>query len=124
MTTTGLLNGLKILVVEDEVLVAMDLAHMIRRLGGDVLGPVGTVRGATEVMEQTEIDGAVMDLGLGRESGSGVAERLLANGVPILLTTGYGDQALPDALAHVPRLSKPYSMTDFQRLAAEHFLRS
>jgi hypothetical protein len=76
------------------------------------------------MIEEGEIDGAVMDLGLGRESSSGLAERLLASGVPILLTTGYADQTLPGALAHVPRLSKPYSMTAFQKLAAEHFVRS
>jgi DNA-binding LytR/AlgR family response regulator len=123
MTASKPLDGLKILVVEDEFLVAMDLENMIQTLGGEVLGPAGTVTAATELIDKKEVHGAVLDLALGGENSLSLAQRLLASGVPILLTTGYSGQTLPETLAHVPRLSKPYSKTHFQQLATLHFAR-
>jgi len=123
MTASKPLDGLKILVVEDEFLVAMDLGKMIQTLGGEVLGPVGTVSAATELLAKQEVHGAVLDVALGRENSVSLAQRLLARGVPILLTTGYSGQMLPETLAHVPRLPKPYCKTSFQQLATLHFAR-
>ncbi len=124
MTTSRPLDGVKILVVEDELLIAMELGNMIQTLGGEVLGPVSTVRAATELLDKTEVHGAVLDVGLGTENSVSLAERLLSDGVRILLTTGYSDQMLPETLAHAPRLSKPYGKTSFQQLAILHFGRS
>jgi two-component SAPR family response regulator len=123
MTASKPLDGLKILVVEDEFLVAMDLGNMIQTLGGEVLGPVSTVSAATELLEKEEVHGAVLDVALGGENSLSLAEQLLASGVPILLTTGYSGQMLPETLAHVPRLPKPYGKTSFQQLATLHFAR-
>ncbi|MFL6416415.1 MAG: response regulator [Bryobacteraceae bacterium] len=123
MTTSRSLDGLKILVVEDEFLVAMELGNIIQSLGGEVVGPVSTVSAATELLESTEVHGAVLDFGLGTENSVLLAQRLIASGVPILLTTGYSGQMLPETLAHAPRLSKPYGKTSFQELATLHFAR-
>jgi DNA-binding LytR/AlgR family response regulator len=123
MTTSKPLDGLRILVVEDEFLVAMELGGMIQTLGGEVLGPVSTVSAATELLEKAEVHGAVLDVALGGENSLSLAQRLLASGVPILLTTGYSGQMLPETLAHAPRLSKPYGKTSFQQLATLHFAR-
>ncbi|HYP12937.1 MAG TPA: hypothetical protein VEQ63_03360 [Bryobacteraceae bacterium] len=124
MTAAPLLNGLNILVVEDEFLIAMELARMIRSLGGQVLGPVSTVIAGTELLQKSSVDGAVVDINLGRESSAPLAEELLARGVPLVLTTGYSEAMLPNALARVPRLSKPYTRNGFQEIAAAHFVRS
>jgi len=123
MTASKPLDGLKILVVEDEFLVAMELGNMIQTLGGEVLGPVSTVSAATELLEKEEVHGAVLDFALGGENSVSLAQRLLASGVPILLTTGYSGQMLPETLAHAPRLPKPYGKTSFQQLATLHFAR-
>jgi DNA-binding LytR/AlgR family response regulator len=123
MTTSKPLDGLRILVVEDDFLIAFELGGMIEGLGGEVLGPVSTLNAATELLEKAEVHGAVLDLGLGAENSAGLAQRLLASGIPILLSTGYSDQTLPETLAHTPRLSKPYGKTSFEQLATLHFAR-
>ena len=66
MTTSKPLDGLRILIVEDEFLVAMELDSMIQNLGGEVLGPVSTVGGATELLNKTEVHGAVLETHLAR----------------------------------------------------------
>src|SRR3954468_7744379 len=59
MTASKPLDGLKILVVEDEFLVAMNLGNMIQTLGGEVLGPVGTVSAAIELLEKRKCMGGI-----------------------------------------------------------------
>jgi DNA-binding LytR/AlgR family response regulator len=117
----GVLEGMKILVVEDEFIVALELSRMIRQLGGEVLGPVSSVAEATRLSQTPELDGAMMDIRLGRESSISLAEDLLARGVAVVLTTGYAENMLPDNLAHAPRLSKPYTRDAFQEVASKHF---
>jgi DNA-binding NarL/FixJ family response regulator len=119
-----LLNGLNILIVEDEFLIAMQLTRMIRDLGGRVLGPVSTVIAGTELLQRSAVDGAVVDINLGKESSASLTEELLARGVPVVLTTGYSVDMLPDSLAQLPRISKPYTKNGVQEMAAAYFVRS
>jgi DNA-binding LytR/AlgR family response regulator len=114
---------LNILVVEDEFLIAMELSRMIENLGGHVLGPVGTVMAGTELLHKCAVDGAVVDLNLGRESSTPLAEELLARGVPIVLTTGYSEEMLPKTLAHAPRLTKPYTTSGLHKMVTAQFVR-
>ncbi len=123
MTITAPLEGLAILVVEDEFLVATELARMIRNLGGKVVGPVSTLIAATELLNTSKLDGAVIDVKLGPESSTTLADDLLARGIPFVLTTGYATDMLPENLAHVPVLSKPYSKAGFREVVTKHFTR-
>jgi two-component SAPR family response regulator len=117
------LDGLKILVVEDEFLVAMDLSRMIRNLGGEVLGPVSTLTTATELLQAADLDGAIVDLKLGKISSLPLVEELQARGVPVVLSTGYATEMLPENLAEIPQLSKPYSKASFREIVIHHFSR-
>jgi DNA-binding LytR/AlgR family response regulator len=119
-----LLTGLNILIVEDEFLIAMQLTRMIRDLGGRVLGPVSTVIAGTELLQKSAVDGAVVDINLGKESSASLAEELLARGVPVVLTTGYSVDMLPESLAQLPRIAKPYTKYGVQEIAAAYFVRS
>ncbi len=121
MTSRAPLEGLKILIVEDEFLVAMDLTRMIRRLGAEVLGPVSTPSAATELLQTSKLDGAVMDIKLGDESSAPIAEQLRARGVPVVLTTGYANDMLPESVAGMPMISKPYNAADFREVVTKHF---
>jgi two-component SAPR family response regulator len=123
MTGASTLSGLNILVVEDELLIAMELTRMIRSLGGQVLGPVSTVSAGLDLLQNSAVNGAVVDIKLGKESSASLAEELLARGIPLVLTTGYSEDMLPDALAQVPRLSKPYTRRGFERVAAAYLVR-
>lgn len=102
------LRDRRILIVEDEYLIAADLAELLAEQGAIVVGPVATVPQALALIERegASLDGAVLDVNLRGERSFAVAERLLAVGVRPIFTTGYSDPTLiphPD----LPRLAKP-----------------
>jgi len=111
-------RGLRVLVVEDEFLIAMDLALLLERQGWRVLGPAATVKQALRLLERGEEppDVALLDVNLHGELVTPVAERLRASGIPFVLASAYDRvDLLAPALAGVPNLGKP---TDARRLLA------
>ena len=107
---TPALTGMRLLLVEDEALVAMMVEDMLTDLGCVVVDVAGTVsRGLTVVGDPgLALDGAVLDVNLGGEKVYPVAEMLTARGVPFIFATGYGIAGIAPAYAHVPALAKPY----------------
>lgn len=104
-------RGRRILVVEDEFLIAEDLRESLEDLGAEVVGPFATVAAALAALDRGErIDGATLDVRLGREKSYPVAEALQARGLPFVLLTGYSDRALPDHLRGAPRCAKPFDL--------------
>lgn len=124
MSTARPLVGRRILVIEDELFIAMELRHMVQELGGEVLGPVNNVVAAKQLLEQSEVDGVVMDVRLDNETSAPLAEELLDGGMAVVLTTGYTDDMLPESVRRAPRLSKPYTRSDFEQIATLHFVRA
>jgi CheY-like chemotaxis protein len=102
----------RILVVEDEALIAIMIEEWLRELGCTNLGPVGTVASAMALIDET-VDGAILDISLGRENSFGIADRLTAMGIPFVFATGHADSALPPRFAGSLTLSKPF---DFDAL--------
>ncbi|MEY8839454.1 response regulator [Cribrihabitans sp. XS_ASV171] len=101
----------RILVVEDEYLVAADLSETLQELGATVVGPVSSVQEAlAAVTSDQTLDGATLDVTLGQEKSFGVAEALQKRGVPFVLLTGYDDRSLPENLRDVPRCDKPFDV--------------
>jgi DNA-binding NtrC family response regulator len=99
---------LRILVVEDEYLIAQDMAHEIREMGGEVIGPVPNVDRAMDAIEaETGISAALLDINLGGESVYPIADALVARGVPVIFATGYDDDAIPARYGHLDRCQKP-----------------
>lgn len=98
----------RLLVVEDEPLVAFDNEHGLREAGYEVVATVDNVPDAVRVLEDEPLDLVLLDLNLhGEDSGLDVAEAARAKGVPVLLVTG---QAPPDAAQFaLGTLGKPYS---------------
>jgi len=89
------LAGRRLLVAEDEPLLALELEESLRGLGCEVLGPVSTLEEALHLAaEPGRIDAAVLDINLGGRPSFPVADHLTRRGVPVVFTTGYGD--LPD----------------------------
>lgn len=106
--TPNTLADRRLLVVEDDFLIARDLAEAFQALGADVLGPVASVDDALDLLDDTDrIDGAVLDLNLQGEMSYPVADALLARGVPVAFTTGYDQSVIPPRYAGVPRCEKP-----------------
>src|SRR3982751_5102860 len=111
------LDGRCLLVVEDEYIVATDLARALEDRGAHVIGPAGSIEDALTVLgAHQQIDGAVLDINLRGERVYPVAEALRARGVPFVFVTGYDSWVIPDAYASVPRLEKPVSARALARL--------
>jgi len=102
----------RILVVEDEALVAMLVEDALLDAGFVVIGPARTVSQALEMLKADPPDAAVLDLNLGGENSLSVAEALTARGIPFLVATGYGAAGLPPHMRHIPVLPKPYDPAD------------
>jgi DNA-binding LytR/AlgR family response regulator len=112
----GSLDKRRILVVEDEYLLADELTDELTGQGAIVLGPVPNVeRALALIVEHAPPDGAVLDINLGGQAAYQVADALIDRGVPLVFTTGYDAAALPERFSAVPRCEKPVSM---QRLSA------
>ena len=111
------LRGLRVLIVEDEVLVAMELEYVLRQQGCTVLGPAATVDLAVALIGEGPPDLAVLDLNLRGQSGLPVATALTGRGVLFLVLSGYSETQLQaPELSRAPRLPKP---VDHGRLLGE-----
>jgi len=102
------LQGLRILIVEDNFLVAENLRELLSRCGCDVVGPAPRVEQALSLVAGNELDGALLDINLGDDDCFPIAAALRARDVPFLFLTGYDDQTMiPAEYRQAPRLSKP-----------------
>ena len=97
----------RILVVEDEVLLALTMAQVLEDGGFDVVGPVGSVEMALQLIASNGCDAAVLDINLTRETVEPVAYALKQLGVPFMTVTGYSRTQRPVVFAGSPTLSKP-----------------
>jgi len=112
----------RILVVEDEYLVAEDLAEDLRALGAEVVGPVPTIQKALDAVDSAErLDGAILDVNLRGNMIFPVADRLAARDVPFFFTTGYDAGIIPDRYAAVPRCEKPVTAPRLRQALAQSF---
>jgi DNA-binding LytR/AlgR family response regulator len=111
------LRGRRLLVVEDEYLIAADLTASLESLGVEVIGPAASVEEALSFIENNygRLDGAVLDINLRNERVYPVADALTALGVPFVFTTGYDAAAVPAAYARAPRCEKPIDETQLVR---------
>lgn len=107
--TTGL-EGRRVLIVEDEALVAMLLETMLEDMGCAPVGPVATVDEALDIVTNEEaIDVALLDVNVAGREVFPVAEALTARGVPFVFSTGYGEGGLPEAWRGHPTVQKPFT---------------
>ena len=105
MTT---LSGARVLLVEDEYLIAMMAEDFLVELGATVIGPAGSIDEAIAMISSHEIDAAVLDLNIRGELSERVADALRLRGIPMVCATGYGEGA-EDFAKGSPIIGKPYS---------------
>lgn len=110
------LQGRRILVVEDEALVAMLLEDALGDAGCTILGPTVSVEQSLGLLHDQRPDAAVIDLNLAGESSGPVADALAGMGVPFVVATGYGAEGLPPGHEGVPVLTKPYDPSELIEL--------
>ena len=103
-------EGRKVLVVEDEVIIAMVIEDTLLELGVEIVGPVESLDAALRLAREASIDAAVLDVNIRGGNSYPVADVLDERGIPFVLCSGHGDLALGERHRHRPRLTKPYSM--------------
>ena len=110
MTSSNVLQGTRILIAEDEALVAMDLLDMVEAAGGEVVGPCSSVRACEAALENGEPVAALLDVRLGKEEVFGVAETIAEKGIAIVFHSGHADaEAILTRFPHARFLPKPAS---------------
>ncbi|MGH6865579.1 MAG: response regulator [Methyloceanibacter sp.] len=102
----------RILVVEDEFLVAMVLEHDLRAVGYAIVGPFNSLTSAMEAMCVETYDLAILDINLNGEMVYPLAEELDTRGIPLIFLSGYGPAHFPERLRSLPRVSKPYDLRE------------
>lgn len=102
--------GLRVLVVEDEPVVAMCLEDILDGLGCEPVGPAGRLAEGLVLAEREELGAAILDINLAGERSTPIAEALRRRGVPFAFASGYG--AAPEGFETLPLIEKPYREAD------------
>jgi PAS domain S-box-containing protein len=116
----GKLDGKRILVIEDEPLVAMDLESSLTSAGCEVVGPAGTIEEAKSLVADERYDAALLDVNLAGHAVDEIAAALTQKNCPFAFVTGYGREALPRGFRDAVVLGKPFGQE--QLLAAVEVL--
>ncbi|MGF1605283.1 MAG: response regulator [Rhodothalassiaceae bacterium] len=108
------LRGKRILVVEDEPIVAMSLEGILEDLEAVVVGPVGTVAQALRLAADEGYDAALLDININGERSYPVAELVKNRNIPLVFASGYGDSGW-DGAPEAPVIGKPYNRDQLAR---------
>ena len=104
-----LLPERRILVVEDELLIGLDVRATLQSVGCVVLGPIATVDAAVKTVRADRLDAAVLDINLGGDLSFPIADALAKANVPYLFLTAYARVDLPEPYSYRTVLAKPFS---------------
>jgi CheY-like chemotaxis protein len=110
---------LRVLIVEDEMLVAMNIEDMLLDLGHEVAGLAGRLAPALALANEAEFDLAMLDVNLAGQQSFPVADVLIGRGIPFLFATGYGIKGIPEAYRDRPVLQKPFRAQDLGEALAQ-----
>jgi CheY-like chemotaxis protein len=113
----------RVLVVEDEPLIAMLVQEWLEDLNCEVVGPAASVTGALELIAGVKLDGAVLDVSLGKEESFPIADELRKRGVPFAFATGYGADGLEARFAGTQVLAKPFEQKLFRDVVSRMIVR-
>jgi two-component SAPR family response regulator len=117
------LAGLRVLIVEDMFLIAIDLADQLAGLGCEIVGPDSHVEGALTNIKAHELDGALLDVNLDGETSFPIASALSSRKIPFIFLTGYdGDTIFPAEFRSSPKLPKPVATETLSTMMKQHFV--
>jgi CheY-like chemotaxis protein len=115
---TPRLSGKRLLVVEDEPVLALDIIAALENAGAQVAGSAGTAAEALSAVATASVDAALLDANLRGQPVDEIAAALAARNIPFLFVTGYGPESLPKAFAKTAMLAKPFSHRQLVETAA------
>jgi CheY-like chemotaxis protein len=102
-----ILRGRRILILEDELLVALETKALVWRFGGIVVGPYARVPAALEAIQTQPVDAAILDVNVAGTKSFVVADALQSRNVPYVFSTGYGRDIVPPRFGHAMVVEKP-----------------
>jgi DNA-binding response OmpR family regulator len=114
---------LRVLVVEDEMLLAMQMEDTLADFGCDVVGPVARIADGVELAGSERLDGAILDINVSGADVFPIARQLAERGIPFIFVSGYASTNLPPEWSGRPTLQKPFYPQDLARRMAEAFKR-
>lgn len=109
-----MLRDKRVLVLEDEPIIAMLLEELIEAAGG-VPQCVTSLNAADGALEKSLPDVAILDINVRNLTSFDLARRLIDQGVPFIFASGYGQRVVPPDLAHVPMVTKPYGLHELEQ---------
>jgi CheY-like chemotaxis protein len=112
---------LRILIIEDEMLVAMNIEDMLLDLGHEVAGLAGRLDAALSLAREAEFDLAMLDVNLAGETSFPVAAVLAERSIPFLFATGYGAKGIAEEYRDRPVLQKPFRAQDLHAMLRDSF---
>jgi DNA-binding NtrC family response regulator len=113
------ITGQRLLIVEDELLIALELQHIVEQLGGTVVGPAGSVEGALQLLSDATPNAALLDVNLREGRVTPVAQACWDRSIPFVLVTGYGRLELEEPLLQsAPRVRKPFDRRAIHKVLA------
>ena len=115
------MEGLRILVVEDMLLVADEIEHLLGHFGCEVVGPVMRVADALAAIKQRPPDGALLDVNLNGETGYAIADDLFKRGIPFIFMTGYDINYLLADYRGLPCIQKPFTADELRTMMEKIF---
>ncbi|WP_438751895.1 response regulator [Pararhizobium sp. O133] len=105
----------RVLLVEDEALVAMLVEDFLTEMGFSVVGPAMRLEPALQMAATAEIDFAVLDINLAGKHSFPIAQVLRQRGIPFLFASGYGVAGLAEGFETAPVLQKPFDKSDLEK---------
>lgn len=109
----------RILIVDDEPMIALLMEDWLGELGHDVAGPARDVASALALIGSAPLDAAIVDVTLGKETGYPIAERLAERKIPFVFATGRAEGSLQPPFADAPMLTKPFDFAAVQAAIAK-----
>lgn len=114
-------DRLRVLVIEDEALVAMFVEDTLTEMGHEVGAIASRLEVALEVARTGTFDLAIIDVNLGGQPSYPIADVLKERGIPFVFATGYGSSGLDPKFAGTPVLTKPFAMAHLQKILTQVF---
>jgi DNA-binding response OmpR family regulator len=105
------LENKNILIVEDEYFIASDLKKALAAEGAHIIGPVGDLVGGLRLAESGNVDVAILDVNLAGSNSYPLADSLADRNTPYIFLTGYDGWSMPEEYRNIPRISKPFCVT-------------
>ena len=123
MNDPRIAQGLRVLLVEDEILILMDIEDTLRDLGAEVVGTAARLDAAMRLAEEKVIDIAFLDVHIQGGDTYAVADILQRRGIPFVFCTGYSDWSIDALYSGRPRVTKPYGPGEIEK-QVRHLLNS